>query len=465
MDAAGLTITTNSLPGSRIAVALEIPAERCKNSYEEALSRLSRSIKLPGFRQGKVPRAVILQQLGVARIKATALEALLEAVWREALTTESIEPLCEPELSGGFEKVFESFNPAETLKVTLETDINPSPKLKTTKDLEVTAEVVNFDPGKIEELIEESRKQLATLIPIDNRPAKKGDVAVVTFKGTYEDGKEIQGGSAESMDIELEEGQMIPGFIEGILEMQINDEKTFECQFPDNYQDEDSRGKKALFTVNLQDLKTRELPKIDDAFAQQASDKKTMVELREDLEKRLKEDSEQRNTNNRKKALIEALVEQLEVDLPKTLIDQEVRIIVEKTAQQFAQQGMDVKSMFTPDLVKSLMESSKEEAEASLRRKLALQALAAVEKISVEEKEIDIKLKEVSQELSGEKNIDPKRLRDAVVDDLLEEKLFKWLDENNNVLTKNSEESTKNNSNASAKKTKSKKSSIKKPKS
>ncbi len=465
MDAAGLKITTHCLPASRIAVALEIPAERCKVSYEEAFARLSRSIKLPGFRKGKVPKAVILQQIGGERIKAAALEGLLEAVWREALSSESIEPLCEPEVNGGFEEVFKNFNPSEILKVTLETDINPTPKLKATKELNVKAEVVTYDPTKIDDLIEQSRKQLATLIPIETRPAAKGDVAVISFKGTYKDGSEIEGGSSDSMDVELEEGQMIPGFIEAILGMKINDQKSFECTFPDDYQDKKSQGKKANFTVNLRELKTRELPNLDDEFAQRASDKKTMVELREDLEKRLKEDANRKNINNRKEALFEGLVEQLEVDLPKTLIDQEVRALVEKMAQQFAQQGMDVKKMFTPELVKSLMDSSKGEAESSLRRKFALQALAEVEKINVEEKEIETKVKEIKEELAGEKNIDHNKLHQAVIDDLLEEKLFNWLEENNEVLEKTTEEinskkkltSTKNKSKSAkptAKKTK-----------
>jgi len=459
MSAAALKVKTNALPGSRIAVEVEIPAKRCETSYEEALSRLSRSIKLPGFRQGKVPKAVILQQIGVARIKATALEALLETVWREAITQESIEALCEPELSGGFEALFENFNQTQPLTVTLETDVPPTPKLKTTKGLEAIAEVVTYDPKQVEELIKQSQKQLATLVPVENRPANKGDVAVVSFKGTYEDGSEIDGGSADSMDIELEDGQMIPGFIEGILDMKINDEKILKCEFPKDYQEESARGKKANFTVNLKDLKTRELPQLDDAFAKQASDKSSMKELRDDLEKRLKEDAKRKHQNNRKEALINSLVKELEVDMPKTLIDQEVRQLVERTAQKFAQQGMDVKSMFTPELVKSLMESSQEEAKENLRRKLALQALAKEEEIEVEEKEIETKLKEVKRELAGEKNIDPKRLRDAVIEDLLEDKLLKWLEANNEIV----EKLPKNNVEES--KAKSKKQKPKEPKS
>ena len=188
------------------------------------------------------------------------------------------------------------------LKITLEADITPDPKLKATKGLETESEIVNFDPAKVDELIEQSRKQLATLIPVESRSAEKGDIAVVNFKGTYEDGSEIEGGSANAMDIELEEGQMIPGFIEGIFGMNINDEKTLKCQFPKDYPQEQARGKKATFIVTLKDLKTRELPKLDDNFAKQASEASSMDELRQDLEKRLKADATNRRKSNKKES-------------------------------------------------------------------------------------------------------------------------------------------------------------------
>ncbi len=441
MSADQLTVKTNLLPNSRIAVELEVDSERCKTCYEEALSRLSRSLKLPGFRKGKVPKAVILQQVGIARIQASALEKLLEGVWKEALEKESIEPLCEPELQGGFETLLESFSPEKKLIFTLETDIAPTPVLKTTKGLEAEVEKVIYDPQKVDELIEQSRKQLATLIPVEDRPAEKGDIAVVSFKGTYSDnGNEINGGSAESMDIELEEGRMIPGFIEGIIGMKISEEKIVKCEFPDNYPEKEAQGKKADFQITLNDLKTRELPELDDAFAQQTSDKKNLKELREDLEERLKKDTAIRYQKNRNDALLAALVSELEVDLPKTLIDQEVRNLIEETARNLAQQGIDVKSMFTNELVQSLMESSKEEAQENLRRTFALKALAQEEKIEVDDQELEEKLKEVRKDLSKEKNIDPNKLRQIILEDLLKDKLFKWLEENNTVTEKSTKD-------------------------
>merc|ERR1712159_489905 len=197
-------------------------------------------------------------------------------------------------------------------------------------------------------------------------------------------------------------------------------------------------GRKAEFKVSLEDLKIKELPELNDEFAKQASDKENMTDLRADLEKRLKEDTDRKQVKKRQDSLLDVLVKELEVELPKSLIDQEVRVIVEQTAQNFAQQGIDVKSMFTPDLVKSLMESSRGEAETKLRQKLALNALAKLEKIEVSQKEINSKLNEVEADikLSNEKNIDKDRLKEAITDDLLQEKLFIWLEENNTVIEK-----------------------------
>jgi len=392
----------------------------------------------------------------------------MQAVWTETLDQEGIEPLCEPELEDGFETILENFNPEKILILKLETDITPIPTLKKSSGLTAEVENLIFDPKKVDELIEQSRAQLATKVPVSDRAAKKGDIALVSFKGNFsDDGSEIEGGSADSIEIELEEGRMIPGFIEGVIGMNINDEKTLKCEFPKEYHQEDAKGRKAEFKVSLEDLKIKELPELNDDFAKQASDKENMTDLRADLEMRLKEDNDRKQEKNRQDSLLDALVQELEVELPKSLIDQEVRVIVEQTAQNFAQQGIDVKSMFTPELVKSLMESSKGEAEKKLRQKLALSALAKSEKIEVSQKEINSKLKEVQADikLSKEKNIDEDRLKEAINDDLLQEKLFTWLEENNTIVEKAPEKNQEKSSKKKTTKTNKEKKSSKTPKS
>ena len=435
--ASPLSIKASPRPGSRVALEVAIPGGRSQASYDAAVDKLSRSIKLPGFRKGKVPRPVLLQQIGPLRIRATALEDLVEAAFRDAVSQEMVAAIGRPELTEGFEAVLERFEPGSALTITLELDVEPTPKLKATKGLKAEAEAISFDPARIDELIEQSRKQLATLVPVEGRPATSGDLAVLSFSGIYVDsGEAISGGSSDAMEVELEEGRMIPGFVEGVIGMAVGDSKTIDCQFPESYPQEEAAGRLARFEISLKDLKCRELPALDDAFAQQASDKTTLAELRSDLETRLKDDAERRAKASRHDALLAALVQELEVELPETLVQQEIRNLVEQTAGQIAQQGMDVKKLFTPDLVRSLMDTSRPEAEERLRRSLALKALAAAEAIEVEAKELETKIKEISRGLSQQGNIDPERLRLAVADDLLRDKLLEWLEANSTITEK-----------------------------
>ncbi len=434
---ASLQVSTSPRPGSRLAVEIGVPGARCQASYDAALAKLSRSVKLPGFRKGKVPRPVLLQQIGPLRIKATALEDLVDSVFREAVGQEKIEAIGQPQLSEAFEVVLARFEPGDALSLTLELDVEPSPSLKATKGLKAEAEAIHYDPARIDELLDQSRQQLATLVPVEGRAAASGDVAEVSFSGTYSDtGEAIVGGSSEGMEVELEEGRMIPGFIEGIIGLKPGDSRTVACQFPESYPQADAAGRPAEFEIGLIELKTKELPALDDAFAQQASDKGSLAELRTDLEARLKEDAERRHRANRHDALLEALVEQLEVELPETLVQVEIRNLIEQTASQIAKQGMDVKKLFTQDLVRSLMDTSRPEAEQRLRRNLALKALAAAESIAVAEADIEAKVTEVSRGLSDTSSIDPQRLRLAVADDLLNERLLEWLEAHSTITEK-----------------------------
>ena len=426
-----LKVKTSSLPGSRLALEVGVPAGRCKASYEAAVDKLSRSVRLPGFRKGRVPKPVLLQQIGPLRVKASALEDLVDSVLRDAVEQEKVEVLGQPSLSGNFEELLEKFDPAKELVVTLEMDVAPTPTLKSTKGLSAEAESVAYDPARVDELLDQSRRQLATLVPVSGRAAAMGDVAVVSFSGVFSDDKSaIEGGSANGLDVELEEGRMISGFVEGVVGMKPGDKKDVDCQFPDDYHQETCRGRKALFSISLDELKGRELPALDDAFAQQASDKKTLSELREDLENRLKQDADQRQKNNRHEALLKALVDQLEVELPESLIKEEINSLLQETAAQMAQQGMDVKKLFTPETVQNLAQASRGEATERLQRSLALKALAKAEGISVADKDLNDKIKEVSAGFSDTNKIDPQRLRDAVAEDLLRETLLNWLEEN-----------------------------------
>jgi trigger factor len=201
-----LIVKTTALPQSRVALELEIPSNTCKSCVNETINSISRSAKIPGFRLGKIPKQVLIQRIGITQLHASALEKIIDKSWNEALTMESIEPLSEPELVDGFESLLKNFSPEKPLKIILQTDVAPELKLKKSKGLSVEITKSKFDPKSIDEALEKSRNQLANIIPVNNRPAKLGDIAVVSFTGIYKDSKkEIDGGSSDSMDLELKE--------------------------------------------------------------------------------------------------------------------------------------------------------------------------------------------------------------------------------------------------------------------
>ena len=430
-----LIVKKTALPQSRIALELEIPSETCKSCVNETINSISRSAKIPGFRLGKIPKQVLIQRIGITQLHASALEKIIDKSWNEALKIESIKPLSEPELVEGFESLLENFSPDKPLKITLQTDVAPLLKLKKSKGLSVEIKKNKFDPKSIDEALEKSRKQLANIVPVNNRPAELGDIAVVSFKGIYKDSKkEIDGGSSDSMDLELEKNKMIPGFVEGIVGMQIDENKTLNLKFPEDYSHEESKGREAIFEVSLKDLKEKELPELNDDFAKQSGNKNSLKELKKDIENQLKENFENTQKNIKIEALMDALTNELDVEIPKAMIDIEVRNNIEQTAQRFAQQGMDIKSTFTPELVKSLAESTRPQAEKNVQRNLALKALSESENITVEDKEIDKKIKEYEDEISkSSKQIDILKLKEIVRNDLLKEKLIIWLEENSKI--------------------------------
>ena len=454
MNKEALIVKTTSLPQSRIALEIEIPSETCKSCFNETLNSISKSAKIPGFRLGKIPKQVLIQRIGINQLNASALEKVIDKSWNEALKKKSIEPLSEPELVDGFEALLKKFNPEKPLKVTLQTDVAPELKLKKSKGFTVEISKSKFDPKSVDEALEKSRNQFANIVPVNNRPAKLGDIAVVSFKGIYKDSKkEIEGGSSESMDLELEKNKMIPGFVEGIVGMQIEDSKTLNLKFPKDYSHEDSRGKDAIFEIQLKDLKEKELPELNDDFAKQSGNKNSLKELKSDIEKQLKDNFEKTQKDIKIEALMDALSEELEADIPKSMIDIEVRNNIEQTAQRFAQQGLDVKSTFTPELVKSLAESTRPQAEKNVQRNLALKALSEKENITVEKKEVDIKMKDYEDAISqSPKPIDIQQLTEVVRNDLLKEKLIDWLEENSEIKEK-SVKTTKSTKTAKASKT------------
>jgi trigger factor len=392
-----MKVTQEQLPQSQIGLEIEIPAETTKKAYEKVVQNLSRTANIPGFRKGKVPRQILLQRLGSQRIKEAAIEDLVQDSLKQAIEQEAIEALGNYKLISTYEELLSQFQPGEPLKFSASVDVPPEIRLGEYSGLSVKAEETQPDPDAVDKFLEERRTEQATLIPVESRPAQMGDVAVVDYTGRFtgegEESEEIPGAQATDFQVELGAGRFLEDIVQGIVGMNPGETKEVSVQFPEDYPLENLAGKSAVFSITLKELKEKELPELDDDFAQEVSEQETLAELREFLEKQFREKADQETTASKEQALLEALLERVEIDLPETMIDREVQTLLTQTAIQMENYGMDVR-----------------------------------ESLTVEPEEIEAKIKELMEQLAGQ-SVDPKRVREVVESDLLKEKAVKWLEE------------------------------------
>ncbi|MGF1539902.1 MAG: trigger factor [Pleurocapsa sp.] len=429
-----MKVTQEKLPDSQLGLEIEIAPEASRSAYDKMVQNLARSSNIPGFRKGKVPRHILLQRIGVQKIKAAALEELIQKSLQDALKQESIDALGNYNLRSNFDELVEQYNPGDVLSFLVAVDIPPAPELGDYSNITVKAEEIVYDPKQVDDYLEQRRLQQADLIPVEERPAQMGDVAFVDFKGTLtaegEEGKEIEGGSATNFQLELAEGKMIPGMVEGIVGMKPEETKEVSVTFPEDYPQEDLAGKPAIFSITLNELKTKELPELDDEFAEEASkgEFETLDALKESLTKQFTERAENQTKQNINNALVEVLLEQSTVELPDTLIQEEVTNVLTKTLMQMQQMGLDVRQLFTSDSVPRLRENARPEAIENLKQELILKAIATKEGLQPSDEAIAAKMAEITKELSGQ-DIDRDKLKTMVTQDLLAEKTFDWLRE------------------------------------
>ena len=436
-----MKVTQEKLPASQIGLEIEVPAETSKAAYEQVIKDFSRSVKLPGFRKGKIPRHVLIQQLGSENLKAAAVEKLIKQSVDEAIAQEKLETIGSPQLTSEFDSLVSQFKPGEGITFKAAVDVPPEVKLGEYKGLSVKVEEIKPDPEAVNEVLKSEQEKRATLIPIEDRACQLGDVAVVDFVGRrvaaegeeLPEPAEIPGASATDFQLEMESDRFIPGFIDGIVGMSQGETKTIAVTFPDEYPQEDIAGKPAEFEITVKEIKERELPELDDEFAEEISEFETLEALKASLTERFAKEADNKTKNNKHKALVEALLEKVEVELPETLIEETVTQQLTQMAMQLANQGIDINKILTADRVPQLRQNTRPEAIKALRESLAIAEIAKQESLQADEAEIKAKMEEVLKTVEDTQEINRDRLKEIVTEDLNREKVLEWLEANGTV--------------------------------
>lgn len=430
-----MKVTQERLPASQIGLKIEIPAEKTQTTYERVVNNLARQTTIPGFRKGKVPRKVLLKRIGEKRIKAMALEELLQSSIEEAIDQEQVKSLGNFSLDSDFDQLIETFTPNQSLEFMAKLDVEPEVEVKEYKGLKVQAEEQVYQAEKLEEYLEQVRGQKATLVPVEDRPAAIGDTVIADYKGQFPndqgepEGDVIPGTEAADFTVEMEVERFVPGFVEGMVGMAVAETKLVPVTFPEDYGNADLAGKDVVFTITVNEIKTKELPELDDDFAQDVSEFETLAEYKESLEKNFQDQAAETTKQNIQEAIVAAILEKNELELPAVMVEEEVNTIIQQTAYQMSQYGIDLNQIFNQDTLPGMKERSRPEAIERLSRTLFLKKIAELENIEVTEEAIAEKVASLAEDLKG-KDFDQEKLKGFVSEDLLIENTLAFLQEN-----------------------------------
>ena len=380
-----VTTTVTELPESRVSVDVEVAAEEIQKSLESQARKLGREMKVPGFRTGKIPPAVVIQRIGREPILDEAVRGRLTDWYMKAVDESGIAPVGDPDVDLDFGKLP---NEGKPLTFSFEVGVRPSATLGEYRGLKVARREPAADPDAVDAQIDEMRERMARLEVVD-RPAANGDFVILDFVGTI-DGEPFEGGEGRDQLVEVGAGRLIPGFEEGLVGVAAGEQKTVEAQFPDDYAAKHVAGKPATFEFTVKEVKHKDLPPLTDEFAEDAAGYDTLEELRESIAKELLEHDAGRVEAEFRAGALDAVVEEATVDVPEPLVTARAKELLDRMLHSLGHQGISKEAylQITGKTEDELLEESKPDAELALRREAVLAAVIEAEKIEPTEEQL-----------------------------------------------------------------------------
>lgn len=381
-------------------LTFEIEQEKVKEGLDRAFVKVRKTLNVPGFRKGKVPRQIFNQRFGEEALFQDALDILLPEVYSAAIDEAGIDPVDTPQVN------IESMEKGETWVLTAEVTVKPEVKLGDYKGLEVEKRETELTTEELEAELKQLQERQAELVVKEDAPAENGDTVILDFEG-FKDGVAFEGGQAENHSLELGSGQFIPGFEEKLVGLKAGDEADIELTFPEEYHAEDLAGQPVVFKVKLHEIKTKEVPALDDELAKDIDEEvETLDELKEKISKRLQEAKEESVAQAKQEEVIAKAVENAEVDIPHAMVHHEADHLMNHFAQDLQAQGLtpELYYQFTGQTEEAMHAQMEKDAEKRVKMNLVLEAIAEAENIEPTEEAIDEEISTLAEKYGMEKD-------------------------------------------------------------
>ena len=374
-----------------VKLVIEASAEEFEAGLNAAYNKNKNKISVPGFRKGKAPRKMIEQLYGSQIFFEDAANEIIPDAYADAAKESGLDIVSQPKVS------IEQLEAGKTFIFAAEVAVRPEVELGEYKGVEVTKADAEVTDADVEEELKKVQDQNSRTVSVEDRAVKDGDMTVIDFEG-FIDGEAFDGGKGENYPLTIGSHSFIDTFEEQMIGMNIGEEKELNVTFPEDYHAENLKGKPATFKVTVKEIKEKQLPELDDDFAQDVSDFDTLAEYKDDLKKKIAERKESEAKAKKESEAIEKVVEAAKMDIPQAMIDTQVNRMLEDFAMRLQQQGLSVEQYFqyTGMTADKIMEEMKPEAVKRIKNSLVLEAVAKAENIEVSEEEFEAELQKMA---------------------------------------------------------------------
>ncbi|SDN57793.1 trigger factor [Alkalicoccus daliensis] len=388
-----MSVNWEKQEGNTGVLTVEVDSKRVNKALDEAFKKVVKSVNVPGFRKGKVPRPIFEQRFGVEALYQDALDILLPEAYGEAVEEAGIDPVDQPEID------LDDMAKNEPLTFRATVTVKPEVELGEYKGLEVEEETIEVTDEEVDEEITRLQNEHAELSVVEDGEVQEGDTVVMDFEG-FVDGEAFEGGQAENYSLEIGSGQFIPGFEEKLVGAKAGEETSVDVEFPEEYHSEDLAGKPATFKVTVHDIKRKELPELDDEFAKDVDESyETFEDMKKAIRERLENEKKQQAEMAVKDKLVEKATENATIDIPEAMINTEIDRMLQEFGQRLQSQGMslDMYYQFAQTDEEGMKEQFKEDAEKRVRMNMTLEAISKAENLEASEEDVEQELEKMAE--------------------------------------------------------------------
>ena len=385
-----MSVQVENLEKNVVKLTIEVPAEEVEKALNAAYQKQKNSISVPGFRKGKVPRAMIEKMYGVEVFYEEAANNLMQNSYAAAVEESGVDVVSRPTVD------VVQIEKGKAFIYTAEVAVKPEVKLGKYKGVNVTKANVKVTAAEVKEALEAERNKNARTVSV-TRAAKLGDTVMIDYEGSV-DGVPFEGGKAENSPLELGSHSFIDTFEDQLVGHKAGEEVDVNVTFPEQYHAAELAGQPALFKVKINDVTTKELPKLDDEFASEVSEFETLAEYKEDLKKQLEEKKVAEAKREQEDEAIAAIVEASEMEIPEAMIQTQCEDMVNEFAQRIAQSGLTMEQymQFSGQTVQGLMDQVRPEAETRIKTSLVLEAIVKAEGIEATDADVDAEIEKMA---------------------------------------------------------------------